>query len=129
MARILVIDDQAHIRTIMNEFLTIEQHDVDLAESGKDGLKLIGLNFYDLVITDVVMPHNDGFEVIMALKRQVPPVKVIAMTGGGAMLDIGDVLEASRLFGADRVISKPLDFIELQAVVNEVLEICTVNIQ
>ncbi|HIJ86298.1 MAG TPA: response regulator [Desulfuromonadales bacterium] len=128
MAHILVIDDQEHIRTIMKEFFTIDQHEVDLAESGTDGLKLVGLNVYDLVITDVVMPHHDGFEVILALKRQVPPVKVIAMTGGGAMLDIGDVLDASLLLGADRVVSKPLDFAELQAVVNEVLDICSVNI-
>ncbi|MFZ4855808.1 MAG: response regulator transcription factor [Desulfuromonadaceae bacterium] len=129
MARILVIDDQAHIRTIMNEFLTLERHEVDLAENGTDGMKLAGLNAYDLVITDVIMPHHDGFEVIMALKRLNPPVKVIAITGGAAMLDIGDILDASHLFGADRMLSKPLDFMEVQAVVNEVLEICTVNIQ
>ena len=121
MARILVIDDQAHIRTLIKEFLTAERHEVDVAENGTDAMKLCGINDYDLVITDLVMPHHDGFALIMSLKRQDPPVKIIAMTGGTAMLDIGDLLDTSQLLGADRVIAKPLDYIKLQAVVNEVL--------
>ena len=122
MARILVIDDQAHIRTIMKEFFSIEQHEVDLAENGKEGMKLFGLHQYDLVITDVVMPDYDGFEVILAIKRQNPLAKIIAMSGGAAKLAISDLLDLSQLYGADRVLSKPLNFSRLQTVVNEVLD-------
>ena len=77
MAKILVIDDQEHIRTILSLFLKGEGHEVDLAESGKKAMKLIELNSYDLVITDVVMSDFDGFDVIKQLKRFYPKVKVI----------------------------------------------------
>jgi DNA-binding response OmpR family regulator len=121
MARILVIDDQAHIRTIIEEFLTIERHTVDLAENGKVGMKMVGLNGYDLVISDVIMPEQDGLAVIVELKTLHPFVKIIAMTGGIDSLDIADIMDTSELLGADRVLSKPLDYTKLQAAVNEVL--------
>jgi len=121
MARILVIDDQAHIRTLIEEFLTIERHTVDLADNGKVGIKMVELNVYDLVISDIVMPEQDGLAVIAELKRLHPSVKIIAMTGGTETLDISDILDTSELLGADRVLSKPLDFTKLQAAVNEVL--------
>ena len=122
MAKILVIDDQEHIRKILRAFLAIEHHEVDLAESGKNAMKLTELNSYDLVITDVVMPDYDGFDIIKALKRFYPEVKVIAITGGGGKHDIGELLDECDLLGADRALPKPLDFHKLQAVVREVLD-------
>ena len=122
MAKILVIDDQAHIRTILTLFLKNELHEVDQSESGKQAMKLTELNSYDLVITDVVMPDYDGFDVIKSLKRFYPKVKIIAITGGGGKLDIGELLDECKLLGADRALPKPLDFHKLQVVVREVLD-------
>jgi DNA-binding response OmpR family regulator len=123
MARILVIDDHARIRTIIEKFLTNERHTVDLADNGEVGMKMVRLNGYDLVISDVVMPEKDGLAVIAELKSQHPLVKIIAITGGLDSLDIDDIMDTSELLGADRVLSKPLDFIKLQTAVNEVLEL------
>jgi len=123
MARILVIDDQLHIRNILKEFFKIDKHEVDLAENGKVGLKLAEVNAYDLVITDIVMPERDGLEVIMVLKRLFPHVRIIVMSGGAARLDIDTLLKTARALGADRVLVKPLDFIELQGVVRELLAV------
>lgn len=123
MARILVIDDHARIRTIIEKFLTNERHTVDLADNGEVGMKMVRLNGYDLVISDVVMPEKDGLAVIAELKSQHPLVKIIAITGGLDSLDITDIMDTSELLGADRVLSKPLDFIKLQTAVNEVLEL------
>ncbi len=69
MARILVIDDDVHIRSLIETHLQFDGYDVDTAENGKVGLKLVGLHQYDLVITDVVMPEQDGLEVVMGIKR------------------------------------------------------------
>ncbi len=122
MAKILVIDDQAHIRTILRAFLENEQHEVDLAEEGKTAMNLIALGSYDLVITDVIMQGYDGFEVIKSLKRLHPAVKVIAITGGGGKADSGELMDTCKLLGADRALPKPLDFAKIQAVVREVLD-------
>ena len=123
MARILVIDDEPHLRILVESFLVQDGHEVDLAENGKEGLKLIECNSYDLVITDVVMPEQDGLEVLMGLKGHVPRMRIIVMSGGGDRLNIKELLSLAKLMGADRVLPKPLDFTALQAVVKEVLEI------
>jgi DNA-binding response OmpR family regulator len=122
MARILVIDDEQLIRTLVNEFLVQEGHEVDLAENGKKGLKLIGINNYDLLITDIVMPELDGLRVLMELKGRVPRIRIIVMSGGGTRLNIDNYLNMAKLLGADLVLPKPLDFLKLQAAVKEVLE-------
>jgi DNA-binding response OmpR family regulator len=122
MAKILVIDDEPHIRTLVEAFLVQDGHDVDLADNGKNGLKMIEQNHYDLLITDVVMPEKDGLELIMDLKGREPRIRVIVMSGGGTRLNIQNYLEMARLLGADRMLPKPLDFLKLQNAVKEVLE-------
>ena len=91
MAKILVIDDQAHIRNILSEFLKIEHHEVDLAESGKNAMKLTELNSYDLVITDLRMPALDGFAVLGWIRDFRPGLlsSVLVITGdsGGQSMD------------------------------------------
>ena len=123
MAKILVLDDHAHILTIINDFLKIERYEVDLAEDGKTAMKLAEQKAYDLVITDIIMPDYDVFDIIRGLKRLYPAVKIIAITGGGwKQLDIGELMDECKLLGADRALPKPLDFTKLQAVVCEELE-------
>ena len=121
MAHILVIDDAPHIRTVITEYLLLEGHTVDSAENGNEGLKMFGLNHYDLVITDIVMPEKDGLEVLTALKQKGSTVKTIAMSGGAARLDPQLLLETAKAMGANRVLTKPLDFWKLQIAVREVL--------
>jgi len=121
MARILVIDDEVQIQDLMAEFLMREGHQVDKAGNGKIGLKLAGQNVYDLVITDVVMPEQDGYEVIMRLVRTSPKVKIIVMTGGAPKLDTQNLLKTAKLMGADGALPKPIDFSTFKTVVNDVL--------
>ena len=123
MARILVIDDELHIRTLVKAFLIQDDHEVDLAENGKEGLKLIGLNRYDLLITDIVMPEQDGLGVLMELKGKEPRIRVIVMSGGGKRFNIQNYLNLARLMGADLLLPKPLDFEKLREAVREVLEL------
>ncbi len=121
MAHILVIDDDADIHFILKEFFTHEGHLVDSAGDGKAGLRLVELNRYDLVITDVIMPEMNGLEVITAIKRNFPDIRIVALTGGTAKIGKDLLLSTANLMRADRVIAKPLDLKTLKAAVNEVL--------
>ncbi len=121
MARILVIDDEPHLRTIIEEFLVRDGHEVDQAKDGKEGLIQAGLKVYDLVMSDIIMPEMDGLEVVTGLKQISPHVRIIVMSGGAAGLEIPYLLKMARLMGADRVLAKPLDFKKLQNTVKEVL--------
>lgn len=123
MARILVIDDQEHIRTLISKILSIDGHVVESAVNGKVGMKMIENNPYDIVITDIIMPDMDGLEVILELKKRSSPIPLIVTTGGAARLEIQELLTAAKHLGADRVIPKPLDFIKLKEAVNELLMI------
>jgi DNA-binding NtrC family response regulator len=121
MSRILVIDDEQDIRILAKEFLSRDGHQVDLAENGRVGLKLTRLHVYDLVITDIVMPEQDGLEVITELKRLFPLLRIIVMTGGAARLDIAYLLKMALLMKVERALPKPLNFENLQGIVKEIL--------
>lgn len=85
MKRILVVDDEAQIRTMLTQMLELEGYTVHAAENGEDGLKLVGRYAFDLVITDMIMPVKDGLKFIMELVRDYPDLKILAISGGGAI--------------------------------------------
>jgi len=121
MAYLLVIDDEADLRFVLQTYLSGQGHTVDTAENGKAGLRLTERNSYDLVITDIVMPEMDGLEVITAIRQKMPHLSVIAMSGGSAKIDRSMLITTAHLMRADRVIAKPLNLPELKAIINEVL--------
>ena len=108
MARILVIDDEDRIRRLLRAALEMEGHQVLEARQGNEGLQMIRTTLPDLVITDLMMPDKDGLEVILALKREAPDLKVIAMSGGGKYKQMEPLLVAEPL-GAFAAVRKPFD--------------------
>jgi two-component system response regulator (stage 0 sporulation protein F) len=110
MARILVIDDQEPIRSLLRAVLEGEGHQVLEASNGRLGLELYRERSVDLVITDIVMPEMDGLEMIMELTRSFLNVKVIAMSGG---LESVGTLNVAKLLGARQTFQKPLDMEQL----------------
>jgi len=85
LKRILVVDDETQIRTMLSLMLEQEGYTVDTAENGEEGLSLVGRHTFDLVITDMIMPVKDGLKFIMELVRDYPDLKVLAISGGGAI--------------------------------------------
>jgi len=83
MPRILIIDDEPLVRTVLRSLLEREGYTVMEASNGRAGLALWRHTPSDLVLTDMFMPHQDGIEVIVQLTRIWPHAKIIAMTGGG----------------------------------------------
>jgi CheY-like chemotaxis protein len=123
MARILLIEDDPTVRAVLRMSLTGVGHTVIEARDGKEGLDLFKRVGADLVITDIIMPEKEGLEVLRELKKkQVPPVKVIAISGGGVSQSAGDALRMAKLLGAAKTLAKPFSNEVLIAAVNEVLQ-------
>src|SRR3989442_15115046 len=83
MARILVVDDEPEIGEILEMLLTHVGHEVRVARNGDSALRLPRAGPVDLIITDIFMPGKEGIETIMEIRRDLPSVKIIAMSGGG----------------------------------------------
>ena len=122
MARILVIEDDDSIRKLIEKFMQLDGHEVETAENGAVGLKMIGSRHYDLLITDVVMPEQDGIGVLRALRARASKLKTIVITGGSLKLQVDDIVLTARALKADKVLQKPLDFENLSLTVAELLK-------
>ena len=122
MKQILVIDDESQIRSMLKKMLEREGFDVITAFDGKEGMKLFRENPADLVITDIIMPEKEGFEIIMELKKSSPNVPVIAISGGGKNSPDG-YLNIAKKFGAKAIFKKPVENKELLKAVKRALEL------
>lgn len=120
MKRILVIDDDDHVRSMIRYILERTGYEVVEAEDGEVGTRLYRTQPCDLIITDIFMPEKEGLETIRELVRDFPEVKIIAISGGG-MTGALSYLALARSFGALRTIAKPFDRHELLAAVGELL--------
>ncbi len=105
MNKILIIDDERSIRSVLSEILVFEGYQVLEAENGKEGLALLLNDSFDLVFCDVKMPVMDGIELLEALSKNQISVPMIMISGHGT---IDTAVEAIRK-GAFDFIEKPLD--------------------
>jgi DNA-binding response OmpR family regulator len=121
MARILLVDDDDQLRTMLCEVLTRAGYEVQEASNGKLAIELYRTNPTDLVITDLVMPEKEGLEMIVELKRLSSEVKIIAMSGGGRG-GAQDYLTMAKALGAQRVLAKPFSHAEILEAVNQALQ-------
>jgi len=121
MKRILVIDDDAWLRSMLKQLLENNGYEVLLAENGKIGIKLFYEKGADLIITDLIMPEKEGLETISELHQNFPGLKIIAISGGGR-IGPEDYLKLSESLGADRALKKPFNNKELLSIVSELLE-------
>jgi CheY-like chemotaxis protein len=120
MPRILVIDDDRGVRGGVVAYLQRLGHEVVEAADGLQGMKALGSQPVDLVITDINMPDMDGIEVIAQLRDAANGVPVIAMSGGG--LFAKELLLANaEMLGAVHTLAKPFDLDDLGAAVREAL--------
>ena len=114
---VLVVDDEAIVRTIVAEYLKNDGHTVVVADSGRDGLEKFREGRFDLVVVDRAMPDMNGDRVAMAIRSADPNVTVVMLTGFGAMMK--DVNEKPA--GVDLVITKPITVAELRAAITEAI--------
>ncbi|MBI5799787.1 MAG: response regulator [Verrucomicrobia bacterium] len=120
MKKILLVDDDELFGEMVHKTLTAFGYEVLRARGGKEALELYDPLTVDLVLTDLIMPDMEGVELIMALRRLQPGVKVIAMSGGGR--NRPEVyLQIAQRIGALRTLAKPFPLATLRAAVEECL--------
>lgn len=122
MARILVIDDDPFVRSMVERTLRTFGHRVRVVEDGEQGLEVLARCDVDLVVTDILMPGKEGIETIVDIRSWHGPVPILAISGGGATSAPEGPLEDARLIGADATLAKPFDVPTLIGAVDRLLE-------
>ncbi|WP_353149419.1 sigma-54 dependent transcriptional regulator [Flavobacterium sp.] len=120
MSKILIIEDEAPIRRVLNKILS-EENDAYLvqeAEDGLQGIELVKNEDFDLILCDIKMPKMDGVEVLEAIKKIKPEIPMVMISGHG---DLETAIQTMRL-GAFDYISKPPDLNRLLNTVRNALD-------
>jgi CheY-like chemotaxis protein len=120
MARVLIIDDEPEIRTLVQAVLDGAGYQTIQASDGREGIAIQRKNPSDLIITDLIMPGQEGLETIIELRRLYPKVRIVAMSGGGHG-GVLDFLPMASQLGAARTLAKPFTRDQLLTAVREAL--------
>src|SRR5262245_48114491 len=107
MSRILIIDDDAVMRKIFERTLTFAGHSVRSASDGREGMTMLNAETADLIVTDIFMPNQEGLETIMEIRKNLPQVPIIAISGG--YVNSNSMLFIARQVGAAQVLKKPFN--------------------
>jgi two-component system alkaline phosphatase synthesis response regulator PhoP len=117
MARILLVEDESDIATVLADDLRMEGHYVEIASDGENALKLARNQSWDLLLLDVMLPQRDGFEVCRVLRQARLQMPIIMLTARAQ--------EAEKILGleigADDYITKPFSPRELRARIHAML--------
>ena len=115
--RILVVDDEDALRTVLSAELNSEGYDVGTAADGMEAVAELQKNKFDLVLLDIKMPNMNGFEVLKVIKEKHQGTKVIMLTG---FADLKNAIESKKL-GAEDFVSKPYDLVDLLTTIDRVM--------
>ncbi len=131
MARILIVDDEEHVRASLKQVLERAGYEVAVAATGNEGLELMKREGADLVITDVIMPGIDGITTARKIREKFRNTRIIVMSGGGKAapepyepdaISTRSYLASASIAGADRTLTKPFDRREILRVVRSLLD-------
>jgi CheY-like chemotaxis protein len=115
---ILVIEDHDAMAALIGTILAADRHTFVRAADGRAGLERFAAEPFDLVITDILMPNQEGLETIRRLVKLQPDVKIIAVSGSGR--DGGfDYLRIAKEFGAMATLQKPFEAGDLLRLVRD----------
>ena len=120
MPSILLIEDDDLFREALADALNGRGYAVTQASDGEQGVKLFRTEPTDLVLTDIVMPNQEGIATVMELRRAYPNVGIIAMSGGLAH-NAPLYLKLAGSLGATRTLKKPFGLPALLTAIEETL--------
>ena len=112
MADILIVEDDDELRSVISRRLSLEGHHIAEAADGVAASQQLRVRAFELMITDIVMPDMDGLQLILETKKNLPKLKILAVTGGGAT-DPNLRLVLAQKFGADDLLLKPFSLSDL----------------
>ena len=119
MATVLIVDDEAHIRSHLATHVGSLGHQVEVAADGAGALAALGSGSFDVVLSDVRMAHLDGMMLLVDIKRRTPETAVVLMT---AYATVSQAVEAMRAGAADYLV-KPFGLDQVTLVLERVLEV------
>ena len=117
--KVLVVDDEPAVCSFLATALSDAGYDVTVATDGR--LKGVDVASQELVLVDIFMPERDGFEVIQQLRKSLPHVAIVAMTGDPNYHGM-QALDIVRRLGADATLSKPFALKTVLSVCSDLLE-------
>jgi DNA-binding response OmpR family regulator len=120
MPRILVTDDDADLRATLQKLLSLRGYAVDVGRDGLEGARMLQQQPYALLITDIVMPNQEGLESIIQADKRYPEMRIIAMSGA-AKTSTEVYLRVAKNVGADFVFQKPFSPREMLEKVRELI--------
>jgi two-component system, chemotaxis family, chemotaxis protein CheY len=120
MKKILVIEDNPIVRSTVGRILEAGGYQVISAGDGLQGVAAFRKEQPDLVVTDIIMPEQEGIETIRQILADRPGTKIIAISGGGRIGNT-DFLQIARKVGASEVLPKPFDPDDLLQLVSNCL--------
>jgi len=115
--RLLVVDDEESLRTVLCSELVSEGFKVQNAGDGDEAIAILDKEEFDLVLLDIKMPRVNGFDVLKHVKERHPATKVVMLTG---FADLKNAIESKKL-GAEDFVSKPYDLVDLLTTIERVL--------
>ena len=121
MPRILVIEDDTQVRTMLCQTLKRAGYETIEACNGDVAIKLYDQSPADLIITDIIMPEREGIETIRRFQDQYPETKIIAISGGGQHLKADEWLAIAKKFGASCTLTKPFEQKEILTTIEMLL--------
>ena len=119
--RLLVIDDDNLVRAALTDMLQTAGFEVVTASNGRLGLELMNSTPVDAIITDILMPEQEGLETIREARQRFPDIRILAISGGGAGGGETQLLRFAESFGADQTLPKPFTGSQLVAAVRALL--------
>lgn len=119
--KILLADDEDLFAVMLQRSLAMFGYEVIRARNGKEALKLYDPQTITVVVTDLIMPDMEGVELIVALRKVNPAVRVIAMSGGGRNHPEA-YLSIAQKVGAVRTLAKPFPIAALVEAVEECVD-------
>ena len=121
MPGVLIVEDDKELREMLKLSLLRRNFTVFEAENGKSAITHFKPLITDLVVTDLIMPEEDGLKVVIKLRELKPSIKIIAISGGGKV-GPGSYLNLAKALGADAIYSKPFSINDLIAKIEQLLD-------
>ena len=122
LANILLVDDDAMLRDVLQQMLELDGHRVVCADDGAAGLRMFHAEpSFDLVVADRMMPNLDGAGLIDALRSAAPDLPILAISGGRLLPNAGAADLRPGAASASAYLAKPFNRAQLQAAVTALL--------
>ncbi|HTK85746.1 MAG TPA: response regulator [Patescibacteria group bacterium] len=104
--KILLIEDDEVFHAVITAAVASQGHEITIVANGDEGMKVLGSEKFDLIITDILMPNKDGIEIIQEIRESDPNVRILAISSGGRV-GFSSFLKLAEIMGANACLEKP----------------------